>query len=50
MKRLLGAFQPSTIKNPLKLIAALLAGLNNGTGVGPVEAYDLGAPTARSLP
>jgi hypothetical protein len=26
------------------LYTALLAGLNNGTGVGVVEVYDLGAP------
>jgi hypothetical protein len=29
---------------PPGLYTALLAGLNNGTGVGLVEVYDLGAP------
>ena len=29
---------------PPGLYTALLAGLNNGTGVGVVEVYDLGAP------
>ncbi len=29
---------------PPGLYTAMLAGLNNGTGVGLVEVYDLGAP------
>jgi hypothetical protein len=30
---------------PLGLYTALLAGLNNGTGIGLGEIYDLGAPS-----
>ena len=29
---------------PPGLYTALLAGVNNGTGIGLVEVYDLGAP------
>ena len=35
---------------PAGLYTALLAGLNNGIGIGLVEVYDFGAPQLKRLP